>query len=52
MSSNETTAGCETVLTAIPGEPASLDEERDTAEAVLHRVSNTYLPTFDDMRAV
>ena len=47
MSSNETTAGCETELTAMPampGEPASLDEERDTAQAVLHRDIECVLP--------
>src|SRR5271166_44306 len=37
MSSSEKTAGCEMMLKAAPGEPASLDEERDTAQAVLHR---------------
>jgi len=46
MSSSEKTAGCEMVLTAAPGEPASLDEERDTAQACCT------FPTFDDMRAV
>ncbi len=51
MSSNETTAGCETVLTAMPGEPASLDEERDTAQSALHRDIECSFPTFDDMRA-
>jgi RNA polymerase sigma-70 factor (ECF subfamily) len=44
MSSSEKTAGCEMVLTAAPGEPASLDEERDTAEAVLHRDIECVLP--------
>jgi RNA polymerase sigma-70 factor (ECF subfamily) len=44
MSSSETTAGCEMVLTAAPGEPASLDEERDTAQAVLHRDIECVLP--------
>jgi RNA polymerase sigma-70 factor, ECF subfamily len=44
MSSNETTAGCETVLTAMPGEPASLDEERDTAQSALHRDIECVLP--------
>ena len=44
MSSNETTAGCETVLTAMPGEPASLDEERDTAQSTLHRDIECVLP--------
>jgi RNA polymerase sigma-70 factor, ECF subfamily len=44
MSSNETTAGCETVLTAMPGEPASLDEERDTAQSALHRYIECVLP--------
>jgi RNA polymerase sigma-70 factor, ECF subfamily len=44
MSSNETAAGCETVLTAMPGEPASLDEERDTAQAALHRDIECVLP--------
>ena len=44
MSSSEKTAGCEMVLTAAPGEPASLDEERDTAQAVLHRDIECALP--------
>jgi RNA polymerase sigma-70 factor, ECF subfamily len=44
MSSNETTAGCETVLTAMPGEPASLDEERDAAQSALHRDIECVLP--------
>jgi RNA polymerase sigma-70 factor (ECF subfamily) len=44
MSSSEKTAGCEMVLTAAPGEPASLDEERDTAQAVLHRDIECVLP--------
>jgi RNA polymerase sigma-70 factor (ECF subfamily) len=44
MSSNETTAGCETVLTAMPGEPASLDEERDTAQSALHRDIECVIP--------
>jgi DNA-directed RNA polymerase specialized sigma24 family protein len=47
MSSNETTAGCETELTAMPampGEPASLDEERDTAQSALHRDIECVLP--------
>jgi RNA polymerase sigma-70 factor, ECF subfamily len=44
MSSNETTAGRETVLTAMPGEPASLDEERDTAQFALHRDIECVLP--------
>ena len=44
MSSSEKTAGCEMVLTAAPGEPASLDEERDTAQAVLHRDIERVLP--------
>jgi len=44
MSSSEKTAGCEMVLTAAPGEPASLDEERDAAQAVLHRDIERVLP--------
>jgi RNA polymerase sigma-70 factor (ECF subfamily) len=47
MSSNETTAGCETELTAMPampGEPASLDEARNTAQAALHRDIECVLP--------
>jgi RNA polymerase sigma-70 factor, ECF subfamily len=44
MSSSEKTAGCETALTTAPGEPASLDEERDTAQAVLHRDIECVLP--------
>ena len=44
MSNSETTAGCETVLTAMPGESASLDEERDTAQAVLHWDIERVLP--------
>ena len=44
MSSSETTAGCETVLTAMPGGSASLDEERDTAQATLHRDIECVLP--------
>jgi RNA polymerase sigma-70 factor, ECF subfamily len=44
MSSSENTASCEMVLTAAPGEPASLDEECDTAEAVLHRDIECVLP--------
>jgi RNA polymerase sigma-70 factor, ECF subfamily len=44
MSSSEKTAGCEMVLTAAPGAPASLDEERDTAQAVLHRDIECVLP--------
>jgi RNA polymerase sigma-70 factor (ECF subfamily) len=44
MSSSEKTAGCEMVLTAAPGEPASLDEGRDTAQAVLHRDIECVLP--------
>jgi RNA polymerase sigma-70 factor (ECF subfamily) len=44
MSSSEKTAGCEMVLTAGPGEPASLDEERDTAQAVLHWDIECVLP--------
>lgn len=44
MSSSEKTAGCEMVLTAAPGEPASLDEEPDTAQAVLHRDIEFVLP--------
>ena len=44
MSSSEKTAGCEMVLTAAPGEPASFDDERDTAQAVLHRDIECVLP--------
>jgi RNA polymerase sigma-70 factor (ECF subfamily) len=44
MRSSEKTAGCEMVLTAAPGEPVSLDEERDTAQAVLHRDIECVLP--------
>src|SRR5260370_22544925 len=44
MSSNESTAGCETVLTATPGESASLDEERGTARAALHSDIECVLP--------
>jgi RNA polymerase sigma-70 factor, ECF subfamily len=44
MSSSEKTAGCEMVLTAAPGEPANLDEEPDTAQAVLHRDIEFVLP--------
>jgi RNA polymerase sigma-70 factor, ECF subfamily len=44
MSSNETTAGCETVLTAMRGEPVSFDEERDTAQSALHRDIECVLP--------
>jgi RNA polymerase sigma-70 factor (ECF subfamily) len=44
MSSSEKKAGCEMVLTAAPGEPASLDEEPDTAQAVLHRDIECVLP--------
>jgi RNA polymerase sigma-70 factor, ECF subfamily len=44
MSSGEKTAGCEMVLTAAPGEPANSDEERDTAQAVLHRDIECVLP--------
>jgi RNA polymerase sigma-70 factor, ECF subfamily len=44
MSSSEKTAGCEMVLTAAPGERASLDEEADTAQAVLHRDIECVLP--------
>jgi RNA polymerase sigma factor (sigma-70 family) len=44
MSSNETTAGCETVLTAMPGEPVSFDEGRDTAQSALHRYIECVLP--------
>jgi RNA polymerase sigma-70 factor (ECF subfamily) len=44
MSSSEKTAGCEMVPTAAPGEPASFDEERDTAQAELHRDIERVLP--------
>ena len=44
MSSSEKTASCEMVLTAAPGEPASLDEECDTTEALLHRDIECVLP--------
>ena len=44
MSSSEKTAGQETVLTAAPGEPACLDQERYTAQAVLHRDIECGLP--------
>jgi RNA polymerase sigma-70 factor, ECF subfamily len=43
MSYSEKTAGCEMVLTA-PGEPASLDEERDDAQTALHRDIECVLP--------
>jgi RNA polymerase sigma-70 factor, ECF subfamily len=45
MSSSEKTAGREMVLTAAPGEPANLDEELDTAQAVLHRDIECVLPS-------
>jgi RNA polymerase sigma-70 factor (ECF subfamily) len=44
MNSNETTAGCVTAVPAMPGEPASLDEERDTAQSALHRDIECVLP--------
>jgi hypothetical protein len=44
MSSSEKTAGCEMALTAAPGEPASLDKERDNAQAVLHGDIECVLP--------
>ena len=44
MRSGEKTAGCEMVLTAAPGEPVNLDEEPDTAQAVLHRDIEFVLP--------
>jgi RNA polymerase sigma-70 factor, ECF subfamily len=44
MSSREKTAGREMVLTAAPEELASLDEERDTAQAVLYRDIECVLP--------
>ncbi len=44
MRSGEKTAGYEMVLTAAPGEPVNLDEEPDTAQAVLHRDIEFVLP--------
>ena len=44
MSSSEERAGCETALTAAPGELRTLDEGRETAEAVLHRDIECVLP--------
>jgi RNA polymerase sigma-70 factor, ECF subfamily len=45
MSSSEKTAGREMVLTAAPEQPANLDEELDTAQAVLHRDIECVLPS-------
>jgi RNA polymerase sigma-70 factor, ECF subfamily len=44
MSSSKKTAGCEMVPMAAPGEPASFDEERHTAQAVLHRDIERIIP--------
>jgi RNA polymerase sigma-70 factor, ECF subfamily len=44
MSSNEATAVCEIVLASAPAPCTSLDEERDTAQAVLHRDIECVLP--------
>lgn len=44
MMSSKKTAGCEMVPMAAPGEPASFDEERDTAQAALHRDIECVLP--------
>ena len=44
MNSSETRAGCETALRAMPREAVSLDEERDAAQAALHRGIECVLP--------
>jgi len=44
MSSDEATAVCEMVLASAPAQRTSLDEERDIAQAVLHRDIKCVLP--------
>jgi RNA polymerase sigma-70 factor (ECF subfamily) len=44
MMSSKKTAGCEMMPMAAPGEPASFDEERDTAQAALHRDIERIIP--------
>ena len=51
MSSNETHAGCERVLTAMTGEPASLDEGAIRRRLYCIATSRAFFPVFDDMRA-